>query len=481
MEKNIFLCHGDSFLFREIISKISSSEKNTNFIGIFVTGEKDKILSSKTHIFTLQDFIKNQEKYMEKNNLTISEINYFRKECFYDFMSQTDRLSKISISSLEKIKLFDLFLNYFLNYFRKNKITNVVFHTTPHLAFDFIFFHIANYLKIKKTIFFRTYYEDITMISEDYRKKYFSPIINDDKNNNIEILKRNISVWGKLGVSINKNSVNTKNINGLFLFFLNLIKRLKYTYLDKQLQSFNLLNKNNNFIIFVYLHFLHLFRTFKLKKKYKSICKKPDLTCDYVFFAMHNQPEKTTNPEGEEFDNQINAIKLIRNVVDKKIKIYVKEHPKQLNPFTADVRQLNSRTIHDYNLIKNLENCELIDINIDTKSIIKNSKINFTISGTLAWQSLLENVPSITFSNTWHSSCKASPVINNDMNRAKEQVNDLIRKDEKQIFNDLKIFESEIKNKLFFTSISEFEIKKSSNKEDHLKTNLYNAMLSSLK
>ena len=44
--------------------------------------------------------------------------------------------------------------------------------------------------------------------------------------------------------------------------------------------------------------------------------------------------------------------------------------------------------------------------------------------------------------------------------------------------NDLKLFQENISNKLFFTSISDFEIKKSSNKEGVLKDNLYKAFIS---
>ena len=149
-----------------------------------------------------------------------------------------------------------------------------------------------------------------------------------------------------------------------------------------------------------------------------------------------------------------------------------------MSPFTGDVRQINSRSIDDYLMIDNLENCELLDISIDTSEIIKSAKINFTISGTLAWQSLLNNVPTMTFSNTWHSNCRSSPVIKNDFSQAIDQVNELLQKKKEDVVNDLKLFQENISNKLFFTSISEFEIKKSSNKEGVLKDNLYNAFIS---
>ena len=71
---------------------------------------------------------------------------------------------------------------------------------------------------------------------------------------------------------------------------------------------------------------------------------------------MHNQPEKTTNPEGEEFDNNFKAINFLRKIVDINIKILVKEHPKQLNIFSGDVRQLNFRDSSLYSEILKLQN-----------------------------------------------------------------------------------------------------------------------------
>ena len=187
---------------------------------------------------------------------------------------------------------------------------------------------------------------------------------------------------------------------------------------------------------------------------------------------MHNQPEKTTNPEGQEFDNQLNAIKFLRKALNEKIKIYVKEHPKQLNPYTADVRQMHSRSIEDYNLVNSIENCELVNINQDIKEILINSKINFTISGTLAWQSLLKKIPSMTFSNTWHSSCKSSPIIKEDILSATKQIEELLSKSKDEINDDINFFSKEIEKNVFITSISDLEIENSSKNKEMLKKSL---------
>jgi hypothetical protein len=480
MKKNIFLCHGDIVLLRNTLKKIDDKEESIILKGLFSTGDKKIFELNNVNIFTLFDFVKNNINYNTKTYLSAEEINFFRKECFYNFITQTDRLSIKLVSNIDKLKMFDLFVSYFLDYFRKENITNVIFHTTPHLAFDFIFFHIANYLKIKKTIFFRTYYEDAILIADDYRKGSFFPICNSKNTYHNQLLEKKDSAWSKVGALHNKTSLQKNFLSGLLNLCIVLIKKTKYTFLNKQLQSFNVLHKKNNFLIFLHLHFLHLVKTLRLRKAYKKLSKKFDLNNEFVFFAMHNQPEKTTNPEGQEYDNQLNALKYLRKILDKKIKIFVKEHPKQLSPFTGDVRQLYSRSEEDYDLINQIENCDLLNIDIDTKTIIKNSKLNATITGTLAWESVLQNIPSVTFANTWHSGCKSTPVINGNLEIATKQINELIKKNKTEINDDVLNFSNEINDKIFFTTISDFEIQNSSTDQNILKKNLYSAILEAL-
>ena len=81
----------------------------------------------------------------------------------------------------------------------------------------------------------------------------------------------------------------------------------------------------------------------------------------------------------------------------------------------------------------------------------------------------------MTFSNTWHSNCKSSPVIEKDLSHAVDQVNELLKKKRQDVSNDLNLFQENIRDKLFFTSISELEIRESSNDDNLLKENLYKA------
>ena len=90
---------------------------------------------------------------------------------------------------------------------KKNQISHLFFQTTPHMGFDYLLFHVANFYKIKTFIFFRTYYENLIIVSADYRFNKFKPI----ENNNVylkdkkDIENLNTSVWYNLSKKINND------------------------------------------------------------------------------------------------------------------------------------------------------------------------------------------------------------------------------------------------------------------------------------
>ena len=187
---------------------------------------------------------------------------------------------------------------------------------------------------------------------------------------------------------------------------------------------------------------------------------------------MHNQPEKTTNPEGEGFEDNISAIIFLRSILPSEIKILVKEHPKQLNIFSGDVRQIKFRNPNYYNSILKLRNIDIVPINCDTDLLIKNSILNCTISGTVAWESMIKNKPALSFGNTWHSKCASSPVVSRNPEIAKTQLHALINKTSLDVEKDINKF-FKLNSKFFFNStISDFELQKTKENKGLLYKNM---------
>ena len=50
---------------------------------------------------------------------------------------------------------------------------------------------------------------------------------------------------------------------------------------------------------------------------------------EYVYFPLHYEHERSTNPDGGDFHDQFKAIQCLRNLIPENIDIIIKEHPSQ--------------------------------------------------------------------------------------------------------------------------------------------------------
>ena len=468
--RNLLLAHGDSdFLVKSLINLTKKFPNKFTLTSIF--SHKDSDLYKGFNFINLKDLyfekstLDNNYPYALNNN----EISHFKKECFYDFINQLDRLAVFPNSTQRNIDLFYRALSFFLSYLKNKNINVVIFQTTPHMGLDYILFHVAKFLKIKTIIFFRTYYQDKILIADDYRTTKTFFVKNPNYRKNFNNLKYKISTWGQISKQIN-TKVHLPFFLGFFNFLFLLLKKIYYMYFLKQFHSAAAFN-HINFFQFFFLNFKHLFKIYYLMKFYENISINSfNFKKKILFLALHNQPEKTTQPEGQNFDFQYNAIKFLSLNLSKDYIILIKEHPKQLNPYSGDLRQLHFRDKFFYKKILNLKNCHFVSLKINSEKLIKESKIIATITGSVAWESLTLNRPSVSFSNTWHSDCKSSPSINKE--NFSKIIKMLEKKKEKDIVNDKNLFINKIKSKFFHTVISDFEYKKSPSNKNLLRTNM---------
>lgn len=129
---------------------------------------------------------------------------------------------------------------------------------------------------------------------------------------------------------------------------------------------------------------------------------KLNLSKRYVYFALHFEPERTTNPDGGTFHDQFLAILSLRKILPKDIKIVVKEHPSQFYIYDRGSR---GRSPLFYNLIKNIEGVELVDYTENSFNLILNAEMTATISGTIALESAIIGKQSLIFGNAWFNDC----------------------------------------------------------------------------
>ena len=149
----------------------------------------------------------------------------------------------------------------------------------------------------------------------------------------------------------------------------------------------------------------HKIKNLRKKSLLRSLKVSQDfvnLQCKYIYFSLHFEPERTTNPDGGVFHDQLLAITRLRSLVPKDIKIIVKEHPSQ---FYMPERGTRGRSPLFYECLKNISGVELAAINMDSIDLIKNSIFVSTITGSVAFESALMGKQALIFGDTWFKGC----------------------------------------------------------------------------
>lgn len=131
----------------------------------------------------------------------------------------------------------------------------------------------------------------------------------------------------------------------------------------------------------------------------KEIAKKPDLdSLEYVYYPLHYEPERTTNPDGGIFQDQLVVLLLLRRFLPESVKIIVKEHPSQFLKARTGYR---GRSPLFYRQIKNIKGLTLVDYKFSSSDLIRDSIAVATISGTVGFEAACMGKKCILFGEAW--------------------------------------------------------------------------------
>lgn len=137
-------------------------------------------------------------------------------------------------------------------------------------------------------------------------------------------------------------------------------------------------------------------------RQLQSLQVKVDKASKYLVFFLHYQPERTSSPEGGIFAQQYVAIRTLRALLPKDVKIYVREHPatylKDCRPYV--------RKPEWYRRINALQNVFLSDITEDPFEVIDHALAVATLTGNVGVESLLRGVPVVYFGMSPNSDLK---------------------------------------------------------------------------
>jgi hypothetical protein len=119
---------------------------------------------------------------------------------------------------------------------------------------------------------------------------------------------------------------------------------------------------------------------------------------EFALFALHYEPERTVQPEGGNYDNQLRAVITARKLLSESVELLVKEHSSQSS---AALRGWMGRSPLFYSILARLPNTTLIEGVPAAPELIRTAVCVYTITGTVGLEAALAGVPVFYFGRPW--------------------------------------------------------------------------------
>lgn len=137
---------------------------------------------------------------------------------------------------------------------------------------------------------------------------------------------------------------------------------------------------------------------YSLKRKYRQVyinnhlTRQIDTTTPFVYFPLHQEPERSLLIAAPFYTNQIETIRHVAKSLPIGFRLYVKEHPTQ-GPARG------WRATSTYKEILKIPNVALIHPSFSSKDLIKKCSLVITVGGTTCFEAAFYQKPSIMFAD----------------------------------------------------------------------------------
>lgn len=373
-------------------------------------------------------------------------------ECERAFMATMDRLSAKPQSIGERKRLFRELLRFFTAFFENHPgITHVFFPRTPHFGWDLVLFFVARHLGVGTLILQRTDLNRLFIIRTDWRTELRLVENADGSNlpsNGVLALLDGDSDFTKYSKSLStrirtagserKPAVTLRGPESVIAWarlFRHLHSIRKNPWTDSAVFCNEPLSPVEKLALYRRKYALNK----NCLKAYRALSVPPDLSVPFVYFAMHFQPERSTQPEGMEYEDQFLAIATLAAALPKGWLLYVKEHPRQFDSWPPDLRKMHARTPAHYEEISRLQGVRLLPAATDSNALISHARISCTVTGSTGWEALKRGKPAIVFGHSWYSACQSCAVVGS-AGEAGAAITRLTAKDANEVSADVQAF-----------------------------------------
>lgn len=325
-------------------------------------------------------------------------------------------------------RLFNEHVQYWHGVLETQKIDAIIFSNIPHIANNFIIYHVAKGMGLKTITFNALKIPTRVIITDDYREHtklsaaYTARLQQDIKE---EDLPKDILEYYKKQIDNNRDATpfyikkdyvkKRSRSNDVLPRFSSVIENvMKLTIFKITIKYLRMLFTKGVTLLslegetrFTGIAYKRMQRTWvKVKKsfeeEYATIEGKPDFSVPYIYVPLHNQPELNTNPLGGIFDDQLLLIEMLAKTMPKGWKIYVKETPLQWKWPLGHLGRYSGY----YKKLAAIPGVVVLSPSVSTFDLIDSCKAVATISGTAGWEALFRGKPALVFGLVWYRYCK---------------------------------------------------------------------------
>ncbi|MDH6007888.1 hypothetical protein, partial [Vibrio splendidus] len=121
---------------------------------------------------------------------------------------------------------------------------------------------------------------------------------------------------------------------------------------------------------------------------------------DYVYYPLHYEPERTSNPDGGLFYQPYDSLMALRKFIPSHIPIYIKEHYSQ---FTRMLPGYRGKSPYLYTVLAALPNVYLVAPNTKSETLVQNALFTASQTGTACLEAACFEKKAILMGDTWFS------------------------------------------------------------------------------
>lgn len=118
----------------------------------------------------------------------------------------------------------------------------------------------------------------------------------------------------------------------------------------------------------------------------------------YVYFPLQYEPERTTNPDGGAFHDQLHTLMILRGFLPDNLSIAVKEHPSQFN---ASMKGHRGRHPRFYDALRRIKGLHLLPASASSAELLRGCEAVATITGTAGLEGAALGKRSLIFGDAW--------------------------------------------------------------------------------